>query len=63
VIPLPTYFFIVYPKKKYDKGPSSSSCGLLAAATTFIADIEEAFFSLNFFYLWYCQVKGIESYK
>ena len=31
--------------------------------TTSIADIKEAFLSLDFSYLWYCQVKGIDLYK
>ncbi|KAG2208827.1 hypothetical protein INT46_006133 [Mucor plumbeus] len=31
--------------------------------TTSIGDIKEAFLSLDFSYLWYCQVKGIDSYK
>jgi hypothetical protein len=31
--------------------------------TTSIGDIKEAFLSLDFSYLWYCQVNGIDSYK
>ncbi|KAG2200402.1 hypothetical protein INT46_009582 [Mucor plumbeus] len=31
--------------------------------TTSIGDIKEAFLSLDFSHLWYCQVKGIDSYK